>query len=169
MHLQQQITSSPLRVLSIIFVKVGAMAFGGAVPAYLLHHLLKHQLLTEKEYLEALNWCQSLPGPNGTNLSAYLGWRCRGSWGSLLATLSLILPGAAWILLTSEFISSVHQQSLIQGALSGAAAAAVGLIVAMTWKLAQGLSTCTQLVAVAITFFLVGILRIPTRKKVIAT
>lgn len=123
-------------------------------------------MLTEKEYLEALNWSQSLPGPLATNLSAYLGWRFKGAWGALLSTIALVLPGACAILLASRFMSSVSQQQVIQGSLSAVAAAAVGLIVGMTWKLACGSGERSsldrsQLLIATIAFVLVGIFRIP--------
>lgn len=161
MYLPHKIGSPGLSTLIMLFAKVGAKAFGGAVPAHLLHYFLRHGTLTEKEYLEALNWCQSLPGPNGTNLSAYLGWHFKGGWGALLSTIALVLPGAVAIMLASQFMSSVPQQNVIQGSLSSVAAAAVGLILGMTWNLVCRLGKRTQLLVAAITFVLVGIFRMP--------
>ncbi|NEO99358.1 MAG: chromate transporter [Symploca sp. SIO2E9] len=143
------------------------MAFGGAVPAYLLHHFLKHRLLTEKEYLEALNWCQSLPGPLATNLSAYLGWRFNGAWGAFVATIALLLPGALAIMLLSEVMSSAPQQQILSEILSSVAAATVGLILGMTWQLAWRLRSLSCLLVAAITFVLVGCFRIPVPLAVI--
>ncbi|MGQ4646366.1 chromate transporter [Lyngbya aestuarii] len=160
MNSQQKISYSPLSALIIIFAKVGAMAFGGAVSAYLLHHLLKHGMLTEKEYLEVLNWCQSLPGPLATNLSAYLGWHFNGAWGAFLATVALLLPGASVIMLVSQVISEAPEQQVFQGILSSVAAAAVGLIAGMTWLLARRLDDRSWLLVAAIIFVLVGILKI---------
>jgi chromate transporter len=161
MHLPHQVNLSPLGNLIVLFAKVGAKSFGGALPAHLLHQCLKYGLLTEKEYLEALNWCQSLPGPNGTNLSAYLGWQFAGAWGAFLATIALVLPGALAILLASHLMSSVPQQHVLQGMLSSVAAAAVGLILGMIWKLASRLGDRTRLLISAIAFVLVGIFRTP--------
>jgi chromate transport protein ChrA len=160
MRLPYQLHVSPIGNLILLFAKVGAKSFGGALPAHLLHQCLKYGLLTEKEYLEALNWCQSLPGPNGTNLSAYLGWRLGGAWGAFLATISLVLPGALAILLASQLMSSVPQQHVLQGMLSSVAAAAVGLILGMIWKLASRLGDRTRLLISAIAFVLVGIFKI---------
>ncbi|MBD1807403.1 MAG: chromate transporter [Symplocastrum torsivum CPER-KK1] len=161
MHLQHKINSPPLRVLILLFAKVGAKSFGGAVPAYLLHDFLQKGMLTEKEYLEALNWSQSLPGPNGTNISAYLGWHFKGAWGAFLATIALLLPGTLAILLASQFLSSAPQQHVFQGILSAVAAAAVGLILGMVWNLTCRLGERIRLLVAAITFVLVGIIRIP--------
>ncbi|HEY9667631.1 MAG TPA: chromate transporter [Coleofasciculaceae cyanobacterium] len=161
MQLQQKIQSPPLSAVIILFAKVGAKSFGGALPAHLLHHCLKHGMLTEKEYLEALNWCQSLPGPNGTNLSAYLGWRLQGAWGAFLSTIALVLPGAFAIVLIANLMSSVPQQQVLDGMLASVAAAAVGLILGMVWQLACRLGDRIRLLVAAIAFVLVGIFRIP--------
>jgi chromate transport protein ChrA len=158
---QQEINSPPLRILILLFAKVGAKSFGGAVPAHLLHDFLEKGLLTEKEYLEALNWSQSLPGPNGTNISAYLGWHFKGAWGAFLSTIALLLPGALAILLASRLMSSAPQQHVLQGMLSAVAAAAVGLILGMVWNLACRLGDRTRLLVATITFVLVGMIRIP--------
>jgi chromate transporter len=166
MHLPQKLNFSPLGNLIVLFAKVGAKSFGGAVPVYLFHQVLRQDMLTEKEYLEALNWSQSLPGPLATNLSAYLGWRFKGAWGALLSTIALVLPGACAILLASRFMSSVPQQQVLQGTLSSVAAAAVGLIVGMTWKLAyrsgeRSSLARSRLLIAALAFILVGIFTIP--------
>lgn len=154
--------SSPrLKTLALLFANVGAKAFGGALQAHLMHLCVKRGLLTEQEYLEALNWCQSLPGPNGTNLSAYLGWRLRGGAGALVATIFLVLPGAVAILILSQLLSSSPQQPVVEGALSAIAAAAVGLIVGMVWQLSARVADWRQLMITAIVFALVGLLRLP--------
>lgn len=162
MNAKGEIASFSSGNLVIMFAKVGVKAFGGALPVHLLHQCLKYRLLTEQEYLEALNWCQSLPGPNGTNLAAYLGCRLQGTRGALLATTALILPGAFFILLASHLLSTTPEQQLLQGALSSVAAAAAGLALGITWRLALRLGNRTRLFVSAITFVLVGILRIPT-------
>ncbi|MGB7441849.1 MAG: chromate transporter [Coleofasciculaceae cyanobacterium] len=162
MNAKGKISSLSLGNLVIMFAKVGMKAFGGALPVHLLHQCLKHRLLTEQEYLEALNWCQSLPGPNGTNLSAYLGCRLQGAWGALLATIAIILPGAFFILLASHLLSIAPEQQLLQSALSSVAAAAAGLALGITWRLALRLGNHTRLFISAVTFVLVGIFRMPT-------
>lgn len=160
----QKISTPPLSlsVLVMIFAKVGVKAFGGALPVHLLHQCVENNLLTEKEYIEALNWSQSLPGPNGTNLSAYLGCRLQGAKGAFLATLAILLPGALLIFLASQLISSMPEQQILQGVLSSVAAAAAGLALGMTWRLALRLGNRTRLLISAITFVLVVFFRIPT-------
>lgn len=162
MESQFEVNSTPLKELVALFARVGMRAFGGQLPAHLWDSFVRHGWLTDKDYLEALNWCRCLPGNNGTNLSAYLGWRFKGAWGALLSTIALVLPGASALLLISMLLARVPQQHILQGALSSVAAAAVGLLLAMTWKLSRSmLGNRAQLVVAAITFVLVGPLSAP--------
>jgi chromate transport protein ChrA len=50
------------------FALVGSTAFGGGVTSHLLQGFLRRGWMDEPTYLEAVNWCQNLPGPNATNL-----------------------------------------------------------------------------------------------------
>lgn len=159
-QLERKKSSPALKTLILLFANVGAKAFGGALQAHLMHQCVKRGLLTEKEYLEALNWCQSLPGPNGTNLSAYLGWRLKGPLGALVSTVSLILPGALLILVLSQLMSSSPELPIVEGALSAIAAAAVGLIIGMVWQLGARVHDRSQLIITAIVFLLVGVFRV---------
>lgn len=147
--------------LAGVFTLVGMTAFGGGVCAHLLHHFLRNGLLSESSYLEALNWSQCLPGCNGTNISSYLGWRFKGAWGAIVSTTTLMLPGVVVITLASMFITSIPQD-LAHRVLQSVVAVAVGLFLAMCWKLTAPIkSERVQLLVAALVFILVGLFRIP--------
>jgi chromate transporter len=156
-------TEVSLLQLVALFATVGMTAFGGGVPVHILDSFSRRGWLTEKEYLEAFNWCQCLPGPNVSNLSTFLGWRFKGFWGALLCPIVLLLPGAAMVLLASELLARMPQQPVVQGALNSVAAAAVGLLLGALWRLAaKALLQRTRLLAAVVTFVLVGIFSVPT-------
>lgn len=147
-------------MVMVVFGTVGAKAFGGTFRALLLHQLTSRDWLSEQEYLKGLNWAQSLPGPNGVNLSAYLGWRLQGFVGALVAVIAFVIPGALVILLMSHLLMSVSEQAMIQSTLSAVAAAAVGLLVGVISKLSSCLRSPTRVGVTAVTFALVGILNL---------
>jgi chromate transport protein ChrA len=155
-------TSAPqLGALVTLFAKVGVTAFGGKVPIHVLPACLRHSWLTDSECLEAMNWCECLPGNNATNLSAYLGYRFQRAMGALLATLAMVLPGATIILLVSKLLAEVPQQ-VAQAVLTSVTAVGVGLLLELTWKLARpALVDHIQSVAAITTFVLVGIFGVP--------
>jgi chromate transporter len=157
-------SSTPsLLALVSLFARVGATAFGGGVTSHLLQHFLCRGWLTEREYLEAVNWCQNLPGPNATNLSAYMGFRFKGVRGALFATIALVLPGAVMVLALNQAILRLPQAHLTRGALDAVAAAAVGLLLGMVWQLAKPALTDRLRWAVAVaTSALVAGFGVPT-------
>jgi chromate transporter len=156
-----QTTSPSLSVIVALFAGIGARAFGGSIVTHVLPYCLKRGWLTDCECLEALNWCQNLPGNRGTNLSAYLGYRWQETQGAILATLALVLPGSVAILVASKLLSQLPQQ-IVQASLTTVAAASIGLILELTWKLAKPNITNSMRLLVAIaTFILVGIFRVP--------
>lgn len=154
------VSAPSLLAVMMMFGTVGAKAFGGTFRALLLHHCLNRGWLTEQEYLKGLNWAQSLPGPNGVNLSAYLGWRLQGIAGSLVAVVSFIVPGSLVVLLLSHLMMSVAQQALFQDILAAVAAAAVGLLVGVIGKLSACLKSATRVGVAAVTFAVVGIFNV---------
>ncbi|MDB5098264.1 MAG: chromate transporter [Cyanobacteria bacterium RYN_339] len=121
--------------LVAVFARVGMLAFGGGVTSHLLVQFSRRGWLTDAQYLDAVSWCQNLPGPNATNLSAFLGWRFGGGLGAVLCTVALVLPGAVLVLLLSHLLATVPQQAVVRGGLAAVAAAAVGLLIAAMWQL----------------------------------
>lgn len=97
------------RQMARVFGRIGVLSFGGpAAQIALMHKELVEDRpwLSERQYLNALNFCMLLPGPEAMQLATYAGWRMRGTPGGLLAGLLFVLPGAALILaLASAYIA----------------------------------------------------------------
>lgn len=152
-----------LRALVAFFALVGTTAFGGGVTAHLLQGFLRRGWMDEATYLEAVNWCQNLPGPNATNLSAYLGFQFHKVPGAVLATLALVLPGAVLILALSGALAQLPRQEVVTGALAAVAASAVGLLLGMMAHLAPaGLGSRLRLAVGAAVFAGVAFGGVPT-------
>ena len=148
--------------LIAVFTRVGSLSFGGGVTSHLLVQFTRRGWLTDAEYLDAVSWCQNLPGPNATNLSSYLGWRFAGWAGAVLCTIALVAPGAFLVLLLSRLLATVPQQAVVRGALTSVAAAAVGLLIAATWQLG-GSARLTGVRILAVGLTAVGVaLGVPT-------
>ncbi len=50
--------------------------------------------MAEGQFLDALAFCQLIPGPEAQQLATYIGWRMHGLRGGLVAGTLFILPGA---------------------------------------------------------------------------
>ena len=93
--------SVPLRDLARLFGKIGLISFGGPAGQIALMHeeiVEKHKWVPEEDYLQALNLCHLLPGPEAQQLAAWIGWRLHGTLGGLIAGLLFVLPGAVVML-----------------------------------------------------------------------
>ena len=81
--------------LFLTFLKIGATTFGGGyamIPLIRNDVVDKKRWLSEEELLEVLAIAESTPGPIAINVATYTGYKIRGFWGSLLATLGVVLP-----------------------------------------------------------------------------
>jgi len=84
-----------------VWAKIGVLSFGGpAGQISLMHRMLvdEKKWLDEKSFLNALNFCMLLPGPEAMQLATYAGWRLHGLRGGLAAGLLFVIPGALVIL-----------------------------------------------------------------------
>jgi chromate transporter len=65
-----------------------------------MHHEIvdRREWLSEKQFLDALAFCQVIPGPEAQQLATYIGWRMHGLRGGLVAGGLFILPGAIFMM-----------------------------------------------------------------------
>jgi chromate transporter len=85
-----------LRDVFWYFLKLGWLAFGGPVGQIGLLHLEvveRRHWLEEEEFIQALNFCHVLPGPEALQLAIYIGWKKCGHLAGALAGVLFILPG----------------------------------------------------------------------------
>ena len=80
-----------------MWAKIGLLSFGGPAGQIALMHrevIEERALISEREFLSALNFCMLLPGPEAMQLATYIGWKLHGWRGGLTAGLLFVLPGA---------------------------------------------------------------------------
>lgn len=117
----------------LTFLTVGATSFGGGVVAYLRDATVeKKRWFDDVEFLEITSISNTLPGLNATNMAVLAGDRLGGTIGSVLALLGMCLPSFAFMTAAGIVYGSHVERPLVDAALRGVAAAAVGLIAA-TW------------------------------------
>ena len=83
------------------FARIGCLSFGGPAGQVALMHreiVDERRWLTDEQFLNALNFCHLLPGPEAQQMATWIGWKLHGWRGGLAAGLLFILPGALVIL-----------------------------------------------------------------------
>lgn len=121
------------------FLKIGILGFGG-VAAFARHVLVVERgFLSERAFAELFGVSSTLPGANTVNLATILGDRHHGVLGALAAVFGLI--GAPLLVLFGVAILYARYGAVAEvgAGLSGAAAAAAGLVLGTSFKILRAL------------------------------
>lgn len=120
--------------------KIGCLSFGGAAGQIaMLHRMLveEKRWVGERDFLNGLNFCTLLPGPEAQQLATYIGWRLHGVWGGLVSGILFVLPGAVLILVMAHAYVLGAKIPVIAGLLFGIKAAVIAIIVEAVIKLGR--------------------------------
>lgn len=127
-----------LRDLVGLFLKLGAISFGGPAAAIALMEeevVRKRQWITRQQFLDMLGLTNLIPGPNSTEMAIYVGFSRGGLAGLLLAGASFIVPaamitaGIAWAYV--RFGAFPITESL----LAGVKPAVIAVVAVAVWRL----------------------------------
>jgi chromate transporter len=153
---------SLLRVARVFGV-LGATSFGGGVVAYLRQALVEREgWFDDREFVRLLELSQTLPGLNSVNLAVLAGDGVRGALGATVAGLAMTVPGVAFVLGLGALYVSYANELWMRAVLGGAAAAAVGLLLATALRLGRPqLRRPLDLAILLVTAIAVGELRLP--------
>lgn len=123
-----------------VWLKIGFLSFGGpAAQIALMHKVLVEERgwLNERQYLNALNFCMLLPGPEAMQLATYAGWRMHGVAGGLAAGLSFVLPGAFLMLALASAYAYFGQLPVMETLFLGIKAAVLAIVLQALLKVSR--------------------------------
>lgn len=152
-----------LAQLFAVFFRIGAFSFGGGLSGWVYQEAVtKWRWMSEEEFFSGLALGQILPGANITNLAVYVGQRLRGAAGAGVCVAGLLAAPFFAVLALYAVYDQVAGTPWIHAALDGAAAAAIGLLLAVSAKGAQ--RACKRIwsaAAMIVTFVAVGVMQWP--------
>lgn len=129
---------SALAILRVFF-GIGFVSVGGGGSANIHEAVVeRRQWMSEAEFVEAMTVARSLPGTNVSNLAAFVGAHLAGWRGAFCAASAVVLPGAVIVIAVALAYGKVEalHSPLVQGALHGLTAGAVGVMAALVWQTA---------------------------------
>lgn len=129
-----------LREATRTWLKIGCISFGGpAVQIALMHRVLVEETrwVDEPRFLNALNFCMLLPGPEAQQLAVYLGWLLNGWKGGLIAGSLFILPGAIVMMALAILYALSSELPLIDGLFYGISCAVLAIVVEALLRIAR--------------------------------
>ena len=97
-------TKPTLAQAARVWLRIGLLSFGGPTGQIALMHrelVETRPWIDDRRFLNALNYCMVLPGPEAQQLAVYIGWLMHGTRGGILAGALFVLPGALIMLAIS--------------------------------------------------------------------
>lgn len=122
------------------YMKIGLFGFGGG---YAMLSLIQREIvtpgwITEKMFTDIVAISQMTPGPIGINSATYIGYSAPlmagysnplwGILGSVLCTLTVVLPSFILVAWTSHYIRRNRESVVIRGIFAGLRPVVIGLI-----------------------------------------
>ena len=114
------------------FFKVSCFTFGGAYGAIPLIRdmVLKNGWISDERLSYMIAVSESTPGPIIVNLATYIGNDQAGFWGSLIATVGVVLPAYLIIMLVIGILKNAIRNPHVQAVLRGLKPCVVGIVLA---------------------------------------
>lgn len=150
--------------LFVAFAKMSLAGFGGVLVWARRGIVDQHRWMTAEEFNETFALCHFLPGPNIVNLSVVFGSRFRGIPGGVAAFAGLVFPPMVIAIALAALYARYGEIDALRRILAGVSCAAVGLLIAVVFKMAMPLvqrREVTALVILGAVFVAIGVLRLP--------
>lgn len=129
-----------LRALAALFLKLGAISFGGPAAALGLMHdevVHKRQWVTQKQYLDMLGLTNLIPGPNSTEMAISVGFARAGWAGLVVAGSCFIVPAALITAAVAWAYVRFGALPLAESLLAGVKPAVIAVIAIAVWRLGK--------------------------------
>lgn len=150
-----------LKELALVFLKLGAIAFGGPAAhiAMMDQEVVKRrQWLSGEQLLDLLGVTNLIPGPNSTELAIHIGYE-RAGWRGLIITGScFILPAMLIVWALAAIYARYQTVPQVEWLLYGIKPVIIAIVVQALWQLgkkaAKDIPTTLAGAAVIVAFFL---------------
>src|ERR1700742_789797 len=157
--------------LFVAFAKMSLAGFGGVLVWARRGIVDQHKWMTADEFNETFALCHFLPGPNIVNLTFVFGWRLRGIPGAIAAFSGLVGPPALIMVVMGMLYHRYGEIDALRRILSGVACAAIGLMLAVVFRMMTPLFKRRDVIALLVmvaVFVAIGILRLPLPEVLLA-
>src|SRR5882757_3840523 len=149
--------------LFLAFAKMSLAGFGGVLVWARRGIVEQHRWMTAEEFNETFALCHFLPGPNIVNLSVVFGSRFRGIAGGIAAFAGLVGPPMVLATILAALYARYGEIDALRRILAGVSCAAVGLLIAVVFKMMMPLVKKREFAGLMIlvaVFVAIGVLRL---------
>ncbi|PZO35782.1 MAG: chromate transporter, partial [Shackletoniella antarctica] len=152
--------SARLRELALLFLKLGAIGFGGPQAHIAMIHdeaVTRRGWLQEDQFLEGVAICEMLPGPASTQTGIYIGYLRAGQLGALVAGMCFIAPAFLIVLALSWAYFRFQGVPQIEHLFLGISPVVIAIIFGFCYKLSKKAIKDWQGVAIALTVLILSL------------
>ena len=124
------------------WLKLGFISFGGpAGQISIMYQELveKKRWVSNERFLNALNYCMLLPGPEAQQLAAYIGWLLHRIPGGVVAGALFVLPSIFILFALSYTYAALGEISWVAAMFGGLKAAVMAVVVAAVLKIGKNM------------------------------
>ena len=146
------------------FFCIGLFTLGGGyamIPLIEAEVVDKHRWITKQEFVDLIAIAQSCPGVFAINMSIFIGYKLRGSWGAVSCSIGTALPSFLIILAIAMFFHQFQDNPIVASIFRGIRPAVVALIAVPTFNMARSarlsLANCWIPVVGALLIWLLGV------------
>ena len=147
------------------WLKLGFISFGGpAGQISIMYQELvdKRRWISNERFLNALNYCMLLPGPEAQQLAAYIGWLLHKIPGGIVAGLLFLLPSMFILFALSYTYAALGDISWVAALFGGLKAAVMAIVVTAVIKIGRkALQNVVMVMLAAASFVGIFFFRLP--------
>lgn len=109
-------------IIFLTMFKIGAFTFGGGYAMISLirrEFVEKKKWITDEELLDMITISESTPGPIAINMATFVGYRVGKVFGSIFATIGVVIPSFVIIILISTVLENIMEYEVVKAAFVG--------------------------------------------------
>lgn len=142
-----------LREITLVFLKLGATAFGGpaAHVAMMEEEIIsKRKWISKEKFMDFYGATNLLPGPNSTELAIHLGYERGGIIGLILGGVSFILPAMLSVIVLAIIYGRYGELPEISGISYGIKPVVIAIILQALIRLAKSVLKNIPIIVISI-------------------
>jgi chromate transporter len=159
--LSKQDKMKRLKEITLVFLKLGATAFGGpaAHVAMMEEEIIsKRKWISKEKFIDFYGATNLLPGPNSTELAIHLGYERGGILGLIIGGVSFILPAMLSVIILAIIYGRYGELPEITGISYGIKPVVIAIILQALIRLAKSVLKNIPIIVISITVVVLSFL-----------
>ncbi|MBF0259561.1 MAG: chromate efflux transporter [Desulfamplus sp.] len=154
------------------WLKLGFISFGGPAGQIAIMHeelVERKRWISNDRFLNALNYCMLLPGPEAQQLTIYIGWLLHKIPGGIMAGSLFVIPSMFILFALSYIYAQFGNLFLVESFFNGLKASVMAIVFAAVIKIGKKSLKNSLLATIAVlSFIAIFFLKIPFPLIIIA-